>query len=101
MGFLSNYNITSAANPATMLLTMLDDYVLTPIPASHMISGSVNLQPLMNARSAVWSKVGSNDYYGKIVAATTPYFIIRTNVFGTTSLSQIYGQILVSYHAEF
>lgn len=43
MGYLPNKNITNAANPTTMLMSMLDDYCLLPIPASHMISGTINL----------------------------------------------------------
>jgi len=74
-----------------MLLSMLDDYCLTPIPASHMISGSINLAPFMKARAANWSKVGSNDYYGKVATSTNPLFIIRTNFFGTTAINQLYG----------
>lgn len=43
LGYLQNYNFSNNAAPATMLLSMLDDYCVTPIPASHMIQGSVNL----------------------------------------------------------
>lgn len=66
MGYLPNAYISNAANPATMLLSMLDDYCVSPIPASHMIEGTVNLQSFMAARGAMWSKVGDNTYYGKV-----------------------------------
>jgi hypothetical protein len=102
MGYLRNYSITNSANPVTMLLSMLDDYVITPIPASHMISGSINLSQFMRSRSAVWSKVGETDYYGKVISATQPGFLIRTNFIGASlSAGTQYGQILVSYHMEF
>jgi len=66
MGYLRNSNITNAAAPTTMLMSMLDDYVCMPIPASHMISGTVDLQPFMRARNATWSCVPLTTYYGKV-----------------------------------
>lgn len=66
MGYLRNGNITNNAIPTTMLMSMLDDYVCMPIPASHMISGSISLQPFMNARNASWSCVPLTTYYGKV-----------------------------------
>jgi hypothetical protein len=102
MGYLRNYTITNAANPTNMLLSMLDDYVLLPIPASHMISGSVNMRSFMQARSAQWSKIGDYSYYGKVISADQPSLIIRTNFVGVTQAAGTqYGQILVSYHMEF
>lgn len=86
-----NYAFDNQAAPATMLLSMFDDYSVVPIPASHMIRGSVNLSSIMKARGAVWSKVGSNDYYGEFATTTTPFFIIRTNFFGVTAAGQLYG----------
>lgn len=84
MCYLVNYNFDASANPATMLMSNLDDYCISPIPASHMVEGCIDLSKTMAARGAVWSKVGSNDYYGKFASSTTPFFVIRTNFFGTT-----------------
>jgi hypothetical protein len=84
-----------------MLLSMLDDYVVMPIPTSHMVSGSIHLDSLMKSRSATWSKVGASDYYGKIATGNSPHFLIRTNFFGTTVANQVYGQLLVCFHAEY
>jgi len=55
----------------------------------------------MRARGAVWSKWNSNDYYGKIATTNTPYFLIRTNFFGTTAANQLYAQLFVQYNVEF
>lgn len=67
-----------------MLLSMLDDYVLLPIPASHMISGSIDLKSFMKARSAEWSRIGSTVYYGKVESFNEPFFIFRTNFIGAS-----------------
>jgi hypothetical protein len=91
LGTLTNYNFDNAAAPATMLLSMLDDYCITPIPTSHMIRGRVDLSQIMRSRGAGWSKVGDNSYYNKFATATTPYFIVRTNFFGATVVGQLYG----------
>jgi len=40
---LVNYNFSTTATPHTMLLSNLDDYCVTPIPASHMIEGHYDL----------------------------------------------------------
>jgi hypothetical protein len=88
---MMNYYFDNAAAPATMLLSMFDDYSVVPIPASHMIRGTIKLSSIMRARGAVWSKVGTNDYYSKFNTTNTPYFVIRTNFFGTTTAGQLYG----------
>jgi len=91
MAYLVNYNFTTAAAPATMLMSNLDDYCVAPIPASHMVEGVVDLSATMAARGAKWSKVGTNTYYGKFQSTDTPYMIIRTNFFGTTLVNQQYA----------
>jgi len=60
-----------------------------------MVEGKVSMSSVMKSRSATWSKVLNNDYYGKISNSTTPYFMIRTNFFGTTVSNQQYAQIYV------
>jgi len=84
MGYLRNKAITNAANPVTMLLSMLDDYCITPIPASHMISGTVNMSSFMQARNATWSAITDTAYYGKIEVSEQPSFVIRTNFIGAS-----------------
>lgn len=92
LGYLRNKAITNAANPTTMLLSMLDDYCLTPIPASHMISGSINMQSFMRARSATWSSIDDTAYYGKVEVTQQPSFIVRTNFIGASlAAGTIYG----------
>lgn len=88
LAFWGNGHIETSAAPETMLMSNFDDYTIMPIPASHMVQGSINLKSLMSARGAVWSKWNSNEYYGKIQSTNTPFFYIRTNFFGTTLANQ-------------
>jgi len=91
MCYLVNYSFDNASAPATMLMSNLDDYCISPIPASHMVEGTIDMSKTMSARGAVWSKVGTNDYYTKFGNSNTPFFVIRTNFFGTTLLNQLYA----------
>jgi len=91
LAYLPNQPIDNNASPATMLMSNFDDYCVSPIPASHMIEGSIDLKAFMRARDATWSKWNSNEYYGKITSTNTPIFLIRTNFFGTTTSNMQYA----------
>jgi hypothetical protein len=64
--YSDNSAFDTQANPATMLLSMFEDYVSSPIPANHVVYGTVHLDRFRNHRRIDYSKVGDNTYYGAV-----------------------------------